>query len=231
MCTCAVCGAPFEIPSGRGKWRKYCSPACNGKAYRERRKQERITFPPCELDECSVPCRTRNSRWCEAHYIRWYRHGDPRARVSTAREPNGTCFHCGGPSPKQKIFCSQLCATRDRIGAAYEERFCPVCDATVPITDRVDRIYCTQRCADTGIRARRYGLTVAQFRELVAQHGETCAVCGQESDKMHIDHCHATGKVRGMLCAMCNLGLGYFSDDTDRLLRAVAYLRERGAKT
>ncbi|WP_078855054.1 endonuclease VII domain-containing protein [Streptomyces sp. NRRL F-5135] len=227
MCTCAVCGASFEVPSGRGQWRKYCSQACNAKAYRERRKRERETFPACELDECSAPRRSRNARWCEAHYIRWYRHGDPRARASTAREPNGTCFHCGGPAPKRRIFCTPLCSTRDRIGAAYVEKHCPVCDGLVPITDRADRVYCAQKCADVGIRARRYGLTIYQFRELVENHGEACAICGTNV-KLHIDHCHATGKVRGLLCQNCNFGLGNFSDDISRMLRAIGYLRERG---
>lgn len=226
MCACAVCGAQFSVPTGRGQWRKYCSETCRCRAYRERRKQQREMFLPCELEECSTPRRSRNARWCEAHYIRWYRHGDPRARTATAREPNGACFHCGGPAPKRRIFCSSLCSTRDRIGAKFELRQCPVCDDPVPFTNRADRIYCKQRCADIAARARQYGLTVAQYRDLRDEQAGACAICGTFVDVLYIDHCHKSGRVRGLLCPLCNTGLGQFQDDAQRLLNAIAYLQK-----
>lgn len=226
MCLCVVCGASFAVAKGRGRARKYCSQSCREKAYRNRLNEDRDSFPLCELDECSSPRRSRKARWCEAHYIRWYRHGDPRARVSTAREPNGTCFHCGGSAPARSIFCSQLCRTRDRIGADATPRPCPVCDATVPFSNRADRVYCTIDCAREASRARQYGLTVEQYRGLRAQQGDACAICGTTTGVLHIDHCHESGKVRGLLCQPCNFGLGNFSDNVDRMARAIAYLRQ-----
>jgi predicted nucleic acid-binding Zn ribbon protein len=217
--TCPVCGESFEIPPGRRRPATYCGPSCKSKARRIRLKEQQDTFPPCELEDCERPRRTAGARWCEAHYIRWYRHGDPRARVSTAREPNGKCFHCGGSAPKRKIFCSPLCSTRDRIGADFQLRSCPVCDATVRFTH--------QKCAETASRARQYGLTIEQFREMRDKQAGACAICGGLATTLHIDHCHSTGRVRGLLCPMCNTGLGQFQDDVQRMMLAITYLQRQ----
>lgn len=76
---------------------------------------------------------------------------------------------------------------------------------------------------------RTLGVTPEQYNAmLAAQHG-ACAICGATEPggkraRFSIDHCHTTGKIRGLLCTTCNAGLGYFKDDTSRLQSAVAYL-------
>lgn len=77
--------------------------------------------------------------------------------------------------------------------------------------------------------ARVYGLTVAEHDALMARQGGACAVCARpfgERRPPHIDHCHATGKVRGLLCARCNSTEGFLrivglapSDFAERLQR------------
>jgi len=66
------------------------------------------------------------------------------------------------------------------------------------------------------------------------QQGGRCACCGdllQGGREEHIDHCHTTGRVRGILCRACNLTLGNAKESTPRLLAAAAYLESRrGAK-
>jgi hypothetical protein len=75
---------------------------------------------------------------------------------------------------------------------------------------------------------RKYGLTVADYETmLVAQHGG-CAICGSpepDGQSLHVDHCHGSGAVRGLLCFRCNAGLGQFDHDGDRLAAAAAYLQ------
>jgi len=53
--------------------------------------------------------------------------------------------------------------------------------------------------------------------------GDSCQICGATAN-LHVDHCHATEMVRGILCKDCNIGLGFFHDDTDRLKKAIEYL-------
>jgi hypothetical protein len=71
-----------------------------------------------------------------------------------------------------------------------------------------------------------YGLTIAAYDSMLAGQEGVCAICGRPSGKRRpaVDHDHATGKVRGLLCGRCNQGLGYFGDAPDRLRLAVAYL-------
>ena len=62
-----------------------------------------------------------------------------------------------------------------------------------------------------------------------------CYICGEEEGvnvygkvkALAVDHCHSTGKVRGLLCQVCNVGLGAFKDDEYLLLNAIKYLKEK----
>lgn len=75
---------------------------------------------------------------------------------------------------------------------------------------------------------RKYGLTPADKQKMLWAQHDACAICGYEFGQslgdFHIDHCHATGEVRGILCDRCNRGLGYFRDQPDFLTAAAKYL-------
>lgn len=75
---------------------------------------------------------------------------------------------------------------------------------------------------------RKYGLTPEQWDQMFAQQGSRCAICGTtEPGSNHgwaTDHCHASGRVRAILCAPCNLGLGLFKDNPNILRAAIDYL-------
>jgi hypothetical protein len=75
----------------------------------------------------------------------------------------------------------------------------------------------------------RYGLGAADVDTMLAEQDGRCAICAAVLDETpHIDHCHKTGRVRGLLCRNCNVGLGNFADDPERLRRAAEYLEEDG---
>ena len=80
---------------------------------------------------------------------------------------------------------------------------------------------------------RNYGITPKDYDAMVETQNNECLICFASGDKernkrLVVDHCHASGKVRGLLCNKCNLLLGHADDTIDRLERAILYLKERG---
>ncbi len=81
---------------------------------------------------------------------------------------------------------------------------------------------------------RSYGLTVDIYESMLEAQDRRCAICLSESpgryDHFRIDHEHATGRIRGLLCNRCNLLLGQARDSQDHLRAAAAYLdQHKGA--
>ena len=74
-----------------------------------------------------------------------------------------------------------------------------------------------------------YGLTEDQWSAMFEAQGRACGCCGSLTSRSkrpwHTDHCHASGKVRGILCQPCNSMLGMAKDDPEILARGIAYLR------
>lgn len=79
----------------------------------------------------------------------------------------------------------------------------------------------------------QYGLTVEQFNTLREAQESKCAGCKVhiEGKNLHVDHCHETGIVRGLLCSNCNTGLGMFKDDPSLLMQMAQYLAYPPATT
>lgn len=77
-------------------------------------------------------------------------------------------------------------------------------------------------------RCRRYGITQQQYWKIFEEQNGVCAICKTPPNgrKLDIDHCHESGKVRALLCPLCNSGLGHFKESTELLLKAVSYLEE-----
>lgn len=78
-------------------------------------------------------------------------------------------------------------------------------------------------------RLKRFGITQSAFDELLDKQNGACAICGDSfanlpSRHLHVDHCHATGLVRGLLCHHCNVAIGCLDDSVEKLNRAAAYL-------
>jgi hypothetical protein len=75
---------------------------------------------------------------------------------------------------------------------------------------------------------KKYGLTIADYNKMLGLQNGKCAICCISESKgrggFHVDHCHTTNKVRGLLCHSCNTGLGHFRDDIEILDAAAKYL-------
>ena len=74
---------------------------------------------------------------------------------------------------------------------------------------------------------RKYGITQEKYDRLLVEQDGRCAICGRlprDDIALHVDHDHATGRIRGLLCFPCNNALGDFGDDHDRLYAALRHL-------
>ena len=74
---------------------------------------------------------------------------------------------------------------------------------------------------------KKYNISLDDYNRMMEEQKGECAICHQKDphQSLAVDHCHTTGKVRGLLCCMCNRGLGNFYDDISRLSKAIEYLR------
>ncbi len=77
---------------------------------------------------------------------------------------------------------------------------------------------------------RNYGLSLERFQEMLVEQGGVCAICrtdepGGRHGVFHVDHCHSSGKIRGLTCDACNRMLGFARDNDRTLNRAGEYLR------
>jgi len=75
----------------------------------------------------------------------------------------------------------------------------------------------------------RYGLTPAQYDEMLTRQDGVCAICRMGNsayDRLHVDHDDRTGKIRGLLCNNCNRGIGHLKDSIPNLRAAIRYLKD-----
>lgn len=125
------------------------------------------------------------------------------ARRKLPREIEKNCRRCG------MVFCFTVSAVPHRGGSAGVQR--GLCDL----------------CRAYAVDWKNYRLTGPEAHKLRSRGA--CDLCGKALLKTgHIDHCHVTGRVRGILCNLCNLGLGAFRDDADALRLAADYLEGGG---
>lgn len=75
-----------------------------------------------------------------------------------------------------------------------------------------------------------FGITLEEYNILFEEQGGVCAICSSPPKRkmLAVDHCHTTGKVRGLLCSNCNTSLGLVKEDPDILLQMINYIEENG---
>ena len=73
---------------------------------------------------------------------------------------------------------------------------------------------------------RKFGISLEDYDRLLAEQGGGCAICSDPPEpggNLHVDHDHADGRVRGLLCVRCNNGLGQFKEEPELIQKAVSY--------
>lgn len=169
---------------------------------------------PCTFEGCAAP--RRYDQLCMGHYTqrRLGKALKPLRKITdpTVRDEAGNkqCRRCELWFPEAGYSINK--ARRDGISA-----------------------YC-RRCERDKQLIHHYGITLAQYETMLAAQGGGCAICrgtGKSGRALYVDHDHACcpgertcGQcVRSLLCGECNLGIGYFNDDVERMRTAIAYLQ------
>jgi len=138
-------------------------------------------------------------------------------------------------------------ARADALGVPVGHKPCATCGALFEYSHNGIK-FCSTQCRlarkqkyaeqaqskdyNASLRAKRYGITLEQLEALEEACNHQCQICGMhEKDapkgRLHVDHCHETGQVRGLLCCNCNQGLGKFQDKVALLNRASEYLAQK----
>jgi hypothetical protein len=131
---------------------------------------------------------------------------------------------------RQKYAKAHYEANKEEINRKDRERFsCPKKRAERAEWQREYRRNNRKHVADRDA-AREFGISIEEVQRL--RSISNCQICNAELQHYQkggaaIDHCHKTGKVRGMLCGHCNKGLGLFRDNPATLQQAILYLEER----
>jgi len=173
----------------------------------------------CSIDRCTRLHYRRT--FCKPHYQRLRKYGDPLGGAPLPEEIDidgmRLCTKCGIRKPLETGFAPQAGSRGGR------SRICRECKgkrlATWYEANREDRIERSRICRIKRLYGET-GLEVEQRR----QAGDGCDACGRRIEPMAIDHCHATGQTRGLLCKPCNFILGIVEDDPDRLRLLADYL-------
>jgi hypothetical protein len=106
---------------------------------------------------------------------------------------------------KAKTYCKDCCSKRTQNNYSLEKQ----------------RVY---------LLKKKYGITPEKYDEMLSEQDYKCYICHKHEDKLDrslaVDHCHSTGKVRGLLCGNCNRFLGQINDDIDTAKRIYEYLQK-----
>lgn len=83
--------------------------------------------------------------------------------------------------------------------------------------------YCKD-CRRNNKIKKLYNISIDEYDNLYKNQIGGCLICHTKHDRLHIDHCHNTGKVRGLLCSKCNMAIGLFNDDIKLLQETIKYI-------
>lgn len=123
---------------------------------------------------------------------------------------------CFSKSVNRYCWCRQCC--RENAAEWREHNRKP---APLPLGVGIERI--PEPVKVTSAYLTKYGLTKDQYYKMHQDQDGGCAIC-KVKRKLFVDHCHSSGLVRGLLCVKCNMALGHFEDDLNRVEAAARYL-------
>lgn len=215
--TCEGCGAEL-IYNGRGRPpSRFCSRKCKDKIKHQEKRAAKVAAVGerrCPVCDNIIPDTVTLKAVCcsRACGVTYQNRIKAERKRKAFEDRNPLCEQCGLPIPAgvgRTKFCSWECK-HAAMGARYRQR---------RPRSQIEYVY---------------GITHDQYQAMLEDQSNACAICGstewpaaQHAGSPHVDHDHATGRVRGLLCGHCNNGLGMFRDDPERLRAAADYLERR----
>lgn len=151
-----------------------------------------------------------------------YSDGRKVGRPPVLFDENGLkkCSRCGRKKSKDDYHKDRT--TRSGYASVCAQCKVPIREASNEKVDRVDYLY-----------QYKYKISRHQFEEMLLDQNFQCKICGVKfegnesgQERICVDHDHDSGKVRGLLCRFCNIGLGKFKDHPENLRRAADYIEE-----
>lgn len=139
--------------------------------------------------------------------------------------PTKTCNICGATKPLD-AFSAHKSGALGRHPACKDCRNVQAKNYYAARHDEILEIKRERRRRTGADRKHTYGISPEQYQAMVAAQDGRCAICDRTpaDGVLHVDHCHTTDKIRGLLCRHCNLALGNMRDDISSLRKAIAYL-------
>lgn len=215
--TCVQCGETFLVLASKitGDYKAlFCSRACAGDSRRgltpgrvyERMPRQELPCGYCGKTVLRLPSQVRNGqgRFCDIVCANQQKQADRLRLISDRLAVTSLlCRLCGVEKPLAEFAIRR--------------------DSNLP---RPECKPCRSDQKNWVRTLRLLGVTEADYRRMLEAQGGVCAICGgtPELRNYAVDHDHATGRVRGLLCRRCNLGVGYFLDRPDLLRAAINYL-------
>jgi len=184
--------------------------------------------------------------WDKQKYEKFRSRNPPKQKESRETEHGRLCSTCKERKPPEHFGKSSFgdgTATRCKLclrNSSEMWRYKDLVNFAEKSREKSARRYAKhgERLRKEGLNLRllhRYKISQASREEMLVAQGFQCRICSKpihtptekfSNSSAHIDHCHISGKVRGLLCPACNSGLGNFKDNTSALRSAIAYLKE-----
>lgn len=189
------------------------------------RQDQRI----CRVPDCGRPLQGRGL--CGTHLDRARRHdGDPLADVPIQKKGNGDPDAATRRCPKcERFLPADDFRMRSGKQSRYRRAHCWQCESNYSARYREKNRTGADLAYWRSAIMRSYGLTEEDFEAILDGQNGCCAICGTTEPganrtRFCVDHCHATGVVRGLLCNSCNRALAALGDSSDGVRRAFEYL-------
>ncbi len=167
----------------------------------------------------------------DAAYVSRARKNDSFSREKLAERAASVSLHRKNRPvqlSRQQALAQGVCVACRNLPAAPGKTWCQRCTETKRASRQANASVIAER--EIAAKMRQHDATYDDYARMLNEQSGACAICrgsdfGPRAKRLSVDHCHATGAVRGLLCSWCNSGLGMFKDNVEFLEAAIAYLR------